>query len=105
MEFNWAVSDMTRNVSTGIVDHVNLIFTVKAEYGTSFYLTTSSALPSISPTASSFIPYDELTEPKVLSWVTGSLPQDEYETQLSSSIASLFRSNISTEGEVGGLPW
>ena len=105
MEFSWAVSDMIRNASTGVVDHVDLIFTVKAEYGTSFYLTTTSSLSPISPTASNFIPYSELTEPKVLSWVTGSLPQSEYETQLSSSVASLFRLNIPTEGEVDGLPW
>ena len=105
MEFNWAVSDMIRNASTGVVDHVNLIFTVKAEYGTSFYLTTSSALPPISPTASNFIPYNNLTEPIVLSWVTGSLPQSEWETQLSSSVASLFKVNVPTEGEVDGLPW
>ncbi len=105
MEFNWAVADMWRNASTEVVNNVDLIFTVKAEYGTSFYITTSSVLPTTSPTASNFIPYDDLTEPIVLSWVTGSLPQSEYETQLSSSVARLFRSNTPTEGEVDGLPW
>jgi hypothetical protein len=105
MEFNWTVSDMFRNASTGVVEYVDLIYTVKSEYGTSFYLTTTSSLPSISPTASNFIPYNELTEPIVLSWVTGSLPQSEYETQLSSSVARLFKSNTQIEGEVDGLPW
>jgi hypothetical protein len=105
MEFKWTVSDMWRNASTEVVDNVDLIFTVKAEYGTSLFLTTNSSLPSISPTASNFIPYNELTEPVVLSWVTGSLPQSKYETQLSSSIARLFRLNFPIEGEVDGLPW
>ena len=95
---NWAISTMEHNVSDGgvIVAHWR-VTEVDGDHSASAY-GTASFTPDAS--ADDFVPYAELTESVVLSWVWDSMDKDAVEASLTANIAE--QKNPVTED---GVPW
>lgn len=116
MEHTWKIINMKRHPVTG------LITSIDCNIETAFYSThTPSANPPTlgawfnirqtlqlqitgSSEDSSFIPYDDLTEDNVLSWIHNLVDVGAIETQNSSSMAARVKlSKIPVE--MDGIPW
>ena len=57
------------------------------------------------PTSDSFIPYDDLTQDNVISWVQGILDKDIIEQEAKDKLNSLHPLEESTPVESTGMPW
>lgn len=89
---DFQIDFMTREASTGVVKEVRWVYELHNALlgvnrtGTA-YLTGSASDPN-------FIPFDNLTSPIVLGWITGSLPIEEIHTELREEFR-LLRQQIS----------
>lgn len=88
MEFNWNIEDITRISQDGLI--------YKIEYSYEAYTSGSSVIKrgevniTGSSSDSNFIEFNTLSQDTVLSWITGSIPVQEWETELSSSLSLLL---------------
>ena len=100
----WKIYDLERTISTGVINTIT--YACESEYN-GFgarevgYLTITG-----SSSDEGFIPYDNLTEGVVLSWVTGSSEVDvpATETLCSASIAISISASAAIT-EINGIPW
>jgi len=94
----WTISQLDRHASDGgvIVAHWRAT-SVDGDFSASAYSTASF---SPDPAAPGFIPYDDLTEADVLSWVWTEVDQAATEAALAAQIAD--QQNPTT---LTGVPW
>ena len=98
METTWTIAQLERNLpDNGVVVAHWRVSAVDGEYSASAY-GTAGFTPD--PTDPAFIPYENLTEADVLSWVWGSVDKDEMEANLAQQIADQKAPKTQA-----GLPW
>ena len=96
--YNWTIANLEHNVADGgvIVAHWR-VTAQDGDYSSSAYGTVGF---TPDPTAEGFIPYADLTEADVLTWVWGSVGKDETEANLAAQIDAQKNPT-----EASGLPW
>lgn len=98
MEYHWSIGNLTRQADNGLVYDV--------EYSYETYTSGQSAgiygqiLVTGSSTEPGFIPFEDLTQDIVLSWITGSFDIPVIQTELSSSLNKLL-----TTQSIAETPW
>lgn len=87
--FTWTVETMDRNVADGGVTQVHWRVIAEETVGDVEYTASSYSTISCTPDSSSenFVPYADLTEDVVLSWVYAEVDQTEVEAQLAANLA------------------
>jgi len=105
MEYIWDIQTLKRDLSGNIV--INVRWDCTATYSSaSVHQDGGVDIPYLDPTASGFIPYDNLTQTEVWSWLnaqTGSFASSSIQEQLSSSVNLKLNPPAPTTAE--GLPW
>lgn len=96
--YNWTIENLEFNVNDGgvIVAHWRCV-AKDGDYSASAYGTAGF---SPDPNAEGFVPYDQLTESDVLSWVLGSIDKDAIQTALLGKIDDKKHPKFKR-----GLPW
>jgi hypothetical protein len=95
MNINWKIDNLDRQTSDGLV--ITAHWRVDAVDGEH----TAGAYGSVGFTrGDDFIPFDELTEAQVLTWVKSQLDVEQIEAALAQLIAEQ-----KTPSKVSGLPW
>ncbi len=102
MIHTWKIYNLERTITDGVVNKV----TYACETNNDQF--SNRAIDSITITGSTsdegFIPYENLVEGDILAWVTSSIDTSIFETQNSSSIATMVSASAAiTKAE--GLPW
>ena len=102
MEHNWAIYNLKRNLSDGLVTEVT--YACESNYSGSGVRRIGDLEVSGSASDPDFIEYEDLTEGDVLAWVTGSVDTSSIETINSSSVAEQVAAQAAiTTGT--GTPW
>lgn len=96
--YNWTIAQLERQTDTGgvIVAH----WRVSAQDGDYTASAYGSASFTPDPTSPDFIPYADLTEEDVLSWVWISVDKDEVEVRLAAQIE-----DMKSPQTITGVPW
>lgn len=107
MENFWGIHDLERKVSNGLITTASFScftsFSGSDGYGT--HTTVGEAhLPVKSDTDTDFVEYANLTENRVLGWITGSIGKAEIELANSSSIAENINYELAKTID-SGTPW
>lgn len=98
METTWSISLLERNLpDNGVVTAHWRVTAVDGDYSASAY-GTAGFTPD--PTDPAFIPYENLTEAEVLSWVWGGVDKAETEANLAAQIEA-----DKNPTQASGLPW
>ena len=102
MTHTWKIYDLKRTIAEGVVTEV----TWACESESEGYSTRQLGNLTITGNASDegFIPFEDLTEANVLSWVNANINQDAISTQNADDIASM-KAAAEAVTEVQGLPW
>ena len=96
--YNWAISQLKRQTDTGGVITAHWRVTAQdGEYTASAY-SSESFTPD--PTSPDFVPFEQLTEADVLSWVYNRLDKAETEDKLAKQIEEK-----KTPKTAVGVPW
>jgi hypothetical protein len=98
----WNIVQLERHTSDGLVITAHWE-AIKESEGKQARVYGSIGLPIKDPSDPSFIPFDELTEEVVLSWVHAALGDEQveaYEANLDAQLAALINPPILT-----GMPW
>ena len=105
MEYTWDIQTLKRDLSGNVV--INVRWDCTATYNSaSAHQDGGVDIPYLDPTASGFIPYDDLTQTEVWGWLnaqTGSFVSSSIQEQLSSSVNLKLNPPAPTTAE--GLPW
>ena len=105
MEYSWDIQTLKRDLSGNVV--INVRWDCTATYNSaSAHNDGGVDIPYLDPTASGFIPYDDLTQTEVWDWLnaqTGSFVSSSIQEQLSSSVNLKLNPPAPTTAE--GLPW
>ena len=107
MEYSWDIQTLNRDLSGNVV--INVRWDCTATYNSaSVHEDGGVDIPYLDPTASGFIPYDDLTQSTVWGWlnsdaVSGSFTTASIQTSLSSSVNLKLNPPAPTTAE--GLPW
>ena len=107
MEYSWDIQTLKRDLSGNVV--INVRWDCIATYNSaSVHEDGGVDIPYLDPTASGFIPYDDLTQSTVWGWlnsdaVSGSFTTASIQTSLSSSVNLKLNPPAPTTAE--GLPW
>ena len=105
MEYSWDIQTLKRDLSGNVV--INVRWDCTATYNSaSVHEDGGVDIPYLDPTASGFIPYDDLTQSIVWDWLnaqTGSFVSSSIQEQLSSSVNLKLNPPAPTTAE--GLPW
>lgn len=107
MEYSWDIETLKRDLAGNVV--INVRWDCTATYNSaSSHQDGGVDIPYLNPTASGFIPYNDLTQSEVWGWlnsdaVSGSFTTASIQTQLSSSINLELNPPSPTTSE--GLPW
>ena len=105
MEYIWDIQTLKRDISGNVV--INVRWDCTATYNSaSVHQDGGVDIPYLDPTASGFIPYADLTQTEVWSWLnaqTGSFVSSSIQEQLSSSVNLKLNPPAPTTAE--GLPW
>ena len=105
MEYSWDIQTLKRDLSGNVV--INVRWDCIATYNSaSVHEDGGVDIPYLDPTASGFIPYDDLTQSTVWDWLnaqTGSFVSSSIQEQLSSSVNLKLNPPSPTTAE--GLPW
>lgn len=102
MDYTWKIYNLKRTISDDVVNEISYgCIATSSSYSnrkiSNLEITGSASDPG-------FIPYDDLTEGIVLSWVTGSIDKSSFELETSSSLANVIR-DIEGKTEETGTPW
>ncbi len=103
MNYNWEISNLARNKSTGIVNQVTYQCNVKKDKLHDRYVGEIELTGSLD--SEDFIEYDSLTQGNVLGWLDSKIDKNSIETSLSESIR---RDEISFSASIeikNGVPW
>ena len=105
MEYSWDIQTLKRDLSGNVV--INVRWDCTATYNSaSVHEDGGVDIPYLDPTASGFIPYNDLTQAEVWGWLnaqTGSFVSSSIQEQLSSSVNLKLNPPAPTTAE--GLPW
>lgn len=105
MEYSWDIQTLKRDLSGNVV--INVRWDCTATYNSaSVHEDGGVDIPYLDPTASGFIPYDDLTQSTVWGWLnaqTDSFVSSSIQEQLSSSVNLKLNPPAPTTAE--GLPW
>ena len=105
MEYSWDIQTLKRDLSGNVV--INVRWDCTATYNSaSVHQDGGVDIPYLDPTASGFIPYNDLTQNIVWGWLnaqTGSFVSSSIQEQLSSSVNLKLNPPAPTTAE--GLPW
>ena len=105
MEYSWDIQTLKRDLSGNVV--INVRWDCIATYNSaSVHEDGGVDIPYLDPTASGFIPYNDLTQSTVWGWLnaqTGSFVSSSIQEQLSSSVNLKLNPPAPTTAE--GLPW
>lgn len=105
MEYTWDIQTLKRELSGNVV--INIRWDCTATYNSaSAHEDGGVDIPYLDPTASGFIPYDDLTQTEVWGWLnaqTGSFNSASIQENLSSSVNLKLNPPAPTTAE--GLPW
>ena len=105
MEYSWDIQTLKRDLSGNVV--INVRWDCTATYNSaSVHQDGGVDIPYLDPTASGFIPYDDLTLSTVWGWLnaqSGSFVSSSIQEQLSSSVNLKLNPPAPTTAE--GLPW
>ena len=105
MEYSWDIQTLKRDLSGNVV--INVRWDCTATYNSaSVHEDGGVDIPYLDPTASGFIPYNDLTQSTVWGWLnaqSGSIVSSSKQEQLSSSINLKLIPPAPTTAE--GLPW
>ena len=105
MEYSWDIQTLKRDLSGNVV--INVRWDCTATYNSaSVHEDGGVDIPYLDPTASGFIPYDDLTQSTVWDWLnaqTGSFVSSSIQEQLSSSVNLKLNPPAPITAE--GLPW
>lgn len=103
MQHTWQITNLERQLSDGLV--LTASWNCYTTYSGSYESTVGDCnLPTISPSDSNYISYEDLTEEIVLAWVTGSINYLDIETLNSSSVAEKISYEQSKTKDTG-IPW
>ena len=102
MNHNWKIYDIRKTIDADLVK--NVTYACESEYSGSSTRYVSDLNITGSASDPDYIPYANLTEGIVLSWVTGSINHISVETNNSQSIADQINA-IAAVTESHGLPW
>jgi hypothetical protein len=95
--FNWIINQMDSLTANGFVVRVHYtVIATDETYSTSIYGTTDYTQTQ----GQTYIPYENLTESIVASWVQESLGKDAIETSMQNQIDAL-----KNPVQQSGLPW
>ena len=105
MEYSWDIQTLKRDLSGNVV--INVRWDCTATYNSaSVHQDGGVDIPYLDPTASGFIPYNDLTQAEVWGWLnaqTDSFVSSSIQEQLSSSVNLKLNPPAPTTAE--GLPW
>ena len=105
MEYSWDIQTLKRDLSGNVV--INVRWDCTATYNSaSVHQDGGVDIPYLDPTASGFIPYNDLTQTEVWGWLnaqTGSFVSSSIQEQLSSSVN--LKLNPPAPKTAEGLPW
>ena len=105
MEYSWDIQTLKRDLSGNVV--INVRWDCTATYNSaSVHEDGGVDIPYLDPTASGFIPYDDLTQSTVWGWLnaqSGRFVSSSIQEQLSSSVNLKLNPPSPTTAE--GLPW
>ena len=102
MNHNWKIYDIRRTIADDIVR--NVTYACESDYSGSSTRYVGDLVITGSASDPDYIPYANLTEGIVLSWVTGSINYISVETNNSQSVADQINA-IAAVTESHGLPW
>lgn len=106
MDYTWKIYNLTRTTSDDVVYEVIYGCIATTSSYTSSYTHRQASTLEITGSSSDpdFIPYEDLTEDIVISWVTGSIDPLAFKTEVSASLALQInhQNNITKETSV---PW
>ena len=107
MDYSWSIETLKRDLTGNVV--INVRWDCTATYNSALVHEDGGVdIPYLDPTASGFIPYDDLTQSEVWGWlnsdaVSGSFTTASIQTSLSSSVNLKLNPPAPTTAE--GLPW
>lgn len=90
MEFNWYITNLTRNTADGAVFDVE--YTYEAIVTGSIARKLGNKVITGSASDDGFIPFEDLTQEIVVGWISGSFDIPSMQSELSSSINKLITS-------------
>jgi hypothetical protein len=102
MTHNWKIYDLKRTISEDVVTEVT--YALQTEFSGSNARSISTTPVTGSIDDPDFIPFNDLTEEVVLSWVTGSIDVQSLETANSASIAKRI-ARKAARTTTNGTPW
>jgi len=100
----WEINDMKRNTSDdGVFKVFWTVWAVREEK----YVTEVNGVVELTPdpTSDSFIPYNDLTQDNVISWVQEVLDKDIIEQEAEDKLNRLHPDDSTPPPEVSGIPW
>ena len=102
MTHSWKIYDLKRTIAEDVVTEV--IYALQTEFSGSNARSISTTSVTGSIDDPNFIPFNDLTEEVVLSWVTGSIDVQSLETSNSASIAERI-ARKAARTTTKGIPW
>lgn len=103
MQHTWSILNLERNLSDGLVTTASYTCNTTCS-GSMKRMVGDCPLPTKSPSDPNFVPYSDLTEEMVLTWVTGSIDYLAIETSNSASVAEQINYEQSKTTD-DGVPW
>lgn len=94
--YNWTVTDVTRDISTGGITHIEWECEILVNGEIMSAMTGTTGI-SYDANADDFVAYDNVTESMVKGWLMETVDQTEVEDTLAAEIA--------TPTTATGLPW
>ena len=102
MNHIWKIYNLKRTISNGVVNEIT--YACESEFSGSSTRKIGNLTLSGSDTEPNFIPYEDLSESKVLEWVDAVVDKTTIETENSSSIVNNIIAQAAITEEYG-TPW
>ncbi len=102
MNHIWKIYNLKRTISNGVVNVIT--YACESEFSGSTTRKIGNLTLSGSDTEPGFVPYEDLTESKVLEWVDADVDKTMFETENSASIAASIVTRAAIT-ESNGTPW
>ena len=102
MNHTWKIYDLKRIITDGFVTDVT--YACESEFSGSMSRKIGDLILSGSNTKPGFVPYEDLTESKVLEWIDADVDKTIFETENSASIAASIVTRAAIT-ESNGTPW
>ena len=102
--YTWSIANLERHLSDGVVYTAH--WTLGAERVTGGEVYTTGSYGSIGfsdPDPENFIPYDQLTESQVISWVQDALGEEKV-IEMEDALSAQLDGQV-TPTDASGIPW